>query len=79
MTGKEPGGTTISRKLSTAKKLYKAWVRSKREEDYIKYRLARCLCKGLRRKQKKSLGKSMESNLVSCADIHHHQRQKEVV
>ena len=31
--------------IKDKKKLYKAWVRSKLEEDYIRYRLARRHCK----------------------------------
>ena len=31
--------------VTDKKKLYKAWVRSKLEEDYIKYKLARRHCK----------------------------------
>ena len=52
------------------KKLYKAWVRSKLDEDYIKYRLARRHCKRVAKEAKEESWKSTESNLVSCADIH---------
>ena len=35
----------VKEAIKDKKKLYKAWVRSKLEEDYIKYRLARRHCK----------------------------------
>ena len=35
----------MKKAIKDKKKLYKAWVRSKLEEDYIKYRLARRHCK----------------------------------
>ena len=37
----------VKEAIKDKKKLYKAWVRSKLEEDYIKYRLARRHCKGI--------------------------------
>ena len=57
--------------IKDKKKLYKARVRSKLEKDYIKYRLARRHCKRVvEEAKKKSHGKSTDSNLKSCADIH---------
>ena len=35
----------VKEAIKDKKKLYKAWVRSKLEEDYIKCRLARLRCK----------------------------------
>ena len=42
----------VKEAIKDKKKLYKAWVRSKLEDDYIKYRLARCHCKRVVREAK---------------------------
>ena len=61
----------MSRKSSKAKKLYKARVRSKLEEDNIKYRLTRRHCKRVVKEAREESKKNMESKLVSWSGIHH--------
>ena len=56
--------------IKDKQKLYKAWVRSKLEEDYIKYILARRPCKRVVKEAKEESWKRYGEHLVSCADIH---------
>ena len=60
----------VKEAIKDKKKLYKAWVRSRLEGDYIRYRLARRHCKRVVKEAKEVSWKSSESNLVSCTDIH---------
>ena len=53
--------------IKEKKKLYKTWVKTKDEEDYIKYRLARRHSKKVVRTAKEKHGPSMVRNSVKHA------------